>query len=294
MKTHHLAAAILFAAAALPAQPIIAQLSGLANPAYVVNFGANLFPNFTPVADDFPPLVVTHARYFTTGVSNNLVGGFLTNDPAWGQPNTMSIQFPLPITDVSFVYHQIGTYAPSTIRALLSGTVVDSFTGSWNQSQPNNYFGFLNTVCDEVQIDFVGDFNVDTVAFNSTSPLDAQCVTWNGSGVNPVGFSCATLPVLGTTWQGAIAVAPNTVASVLAYADAGFLPAPVPLFGGELLIDPSGGSATFTGLGSYSLAIPSSSSWIGVAVTFQAFRLDVVGLSLQIVPLNANQLVLGI
>src|SRR5262245_61518630 len=74
------------------AQAIIAQSSGLTNPSHVIDFGANLFPNFTPITTQFTGITVTHARYFTTGTSNNLFGGFLTNDFS-GSPNTLSIKF---------------------------------------------------------------------------------------------------------------------------------------------------------------------------------------------------------
>ncbi|HZT56727.1 MAG TPA: hypothetical protein VFA35_10900, partial [Burkholderiaceae bacterium] len=108
MRSLHLVAAAALLAAPVQSQAIIAQSSGLSNPDAVIDFGANLFPNFTPVTTQFAGVVLTHARYFTTGVSNNLVGGFITNDPAIGNPNTLRIQFVQPITDVSFVYHQIG------------------------------------------------------------------------------------------------------------------------------------------------------------------------------------------
>src|SRR5205814_10623611 len=101
------------------AQAIIAQTSGLANPGRVIDFGANLFPNFTPVSTQFPGITITHARYYTTGVSNNLVGGFITNDPAVGPPNTLRIVFAAPITDLTFVYHQISTASPSNFRAMM-------------------------------------------------------------------------------------------------------------------------------------------------------------------------------
>ena len=147
------------------AQAIIAQPSGLASPQHVIDFGANLYPNFTPVTTQFAGITLTHTRYFTTGVSNNLVGGFLTNDGS-GLPNTLKIQFASPIHDLSFVYHQIGMSIPSNFRAMLAGVTVDSFSLLWNQNQSNNYFGFTNVVFDELQIDFDVDFNLDTLAFN--------------------------------------------------------------------------------------------------------------------------------
>ncbi len=273
------------------AQAIIAQSSGLSSPAQVIDFGAGVLPNFTPVSTQFTGILITHAAYFTTGVSNNLVGGFLTNDFT-APGSTLRIQFATPVTDLSFVYHQISTSAPSVIRAVLQGVTIDSFSGTWNQSQPNNYFGFTNTVFDELQIDFVADFNVDTLAFNPVGSVSAACVPFNGSAINPPDFSCQTLPVLGTTWQGIIATNANTVSSALVYAPSG-LAAPSPLFVGELLIQVSPSPIAFGGVGSYSWPLPSASIWAGSVFTFQGVRLDVVGGTPTYVLLNAMQLVVG-
>jgi hypothetical protein len=272
------------------AQQIIAQTSGLASPARVIDFGANLFPNFTPITTEFAGISVAHARYFTTGTSNNLVGGFLTNDFT-GPPNTLSIRFAQTVSDVSFVYHQIGQQIPSTFRVLLQGVPVDSFSLLWNQSQPNNYFGFQQIAFDELQIDFDGDFNLDTLAFNPVG--GAACNAFNGSNVNPASFGCVTLPILGASWQTAIAAPTGTLLTAIVFAPAG-LGTPLPLFGGELLVDPSASLVAFTSPGSFALAIPPDASWVGFAMAFQGLRLELVGGSPTIVPLNAIQAVVGL
>ncbi|MFY9344410.1 MAG: hypothetical protein WAT39_18095 [Planctomycetota bacterium] len=282
--------AALVPTAGLRAQAIIAQLSGLASPSQVIDFGANLFPNFTPVSTQFAGIALTHASYFTTGVSNNLVGGFLTNDFAVGLPNTLRIVFAQPISDLSFVYHQISTASPSTIRAVLQGVTVDSFSGTWNQSQPNNYFGFTNTVFDELQVDFVADFNVDTLAFNYAS--SATCTAYNGSGINPLACSCVTLPQLGTTWQGAIATTPNTLLTALFYGPGG-ASAPIPALGGEVLIQLAPSPIGFTSAGSYALPIPAAPVWVGTTLAFQGLRLELVAGSPTIELLNGLYLVIG-
>ena len=272
------------------AQQIIAQSSGLANPGQVITFGANVLPNFTPVSNEFGGITVSHASYFTTGVVNNLVGGFLTNNFSAGLPNTLVIHFASPKTEVSFVYHQIGQQGPSVIRAVFQGVTMDSFSGLWNQYQTNNYFGFQSTVFDEIQIDFQSDFNVDTLAFSPA--FTAACNFYNGTNVNAPDFTCLTLPVLGTTWQGLIAPTPNTLLTVLAWAPGG-LASPLPLFGGELLVQLSPGPVLLTSPGSYSIAIPAAGSWTGTELVFQGLRLDLIGGNVTFVPLNAMQLVLG-
>lgn len=284
-----LALAAAFLPSTVCAQAIIAANSGLSNSTSVIDFGANVLPNFTPVSTQFPGITITHASYFTTGVSNNLVGGFLTNDSS-GQPNTLRIQFASPITDCSFVYHQISTASPSSMRAIFQGVTMDSFSGTWNQSQPNNYFGFTNTIFDTLEIDFVTDFNFDTLAI--VDPSAARCVLHNGNGLNPPDFSCATLPVLGSTWQGVIAGNANTILTFLAYAPGG-LATPTPLFGGELLIQTAPSPVAFAGFGTYSMSIPSGLGWLGTVLTFQGFRVDSVAGTPTFVPLNANDLVFG-
>jgi hypothetical protein len=240
----------------LAAQAIIAQSSGLPNPAQVVDFGVNVLPNFAPVTTQFPGITVNTAGYFTTGVSNNLVGGFLTQLPNSGSTQ-LRIQFAAPIVELSFAFHQVAVGAQTTISAVLQGAVVDSFTGSWSQYQSNNYFGFTNTVFDELRIDFAIDFNLDTLAFTPAAP-GASCTIVNGNNINPFGFVCSTLPQLGTTWQGSVAHTANTVLSALAFAPNGPA-APVPLFGGELLVDPTA-LVLFVGGPNYAFAVPAAPS----------------------------------
>lgn len=293
MRTTPFAVLLPFALAVpLAAQHIVAATAGLTSAQHVVDFGAGLLPNFTPVSTQFPGLVITHASYFTTGTSNNLVGGFLTNHFGAGPPNTLRIAFASPIRNLSFVYHQIGTSMPSVIRAVLGGVTVDSFAGTWNQSQPNNFFGFRNRHFDELQIDFVGDFNVDDLRFDDSTGL-AACGFYNGSGANPADFSCLTTPALGSTWVGLITTTPNTALTFLVFAPFGTIPpAPLPLFGGEQLIDATGAVA-FAGLGAYTMGIPNGPGWLGTVLSFQGFRVDHIGPAVTLVPLNAQDLLMG-
>lgn len=272
----------------LAAQAIVAQPAGIANPTQVFDFGANVLPNFTPVTTQFAGLTVSHASYFTTGAVNNLVGGFLTNDFTAGPPSTLRIQLAQPVVDTSFVFHQVAMET-TTMRAFLQGAQVASFSGSWNQFQANNHFGFANTLLDELRIDFVSDFNFDTLAVRAAG---AVCSPRNGSGVNPSDFACATLPRLGTQWLGTVAMNGNSLLSVLAYGYGGFGP-PLPLFGGELLLSPSAPLLTFTGSGSHGFAIPPSPGFVGVSLPLQAARLDLVGGAPTIVLLNGVELIVG-
>lgn len=282
-------AAIVLPSPSIAAQPIIAQSSGLTNPDHVIDFGANLFANFTNITTQFAGITVRHAAYFTIGASNNLVGGFLTNNFA-GQPDTLSIRFGAPIHDLSFVYHQIGTAGPSTFRAVLRGTTVASFSNTSTQSQPNNYFGFRNVVFDELQLDFVVDFNVDTLAFND---VDATCAFRNGSGINPPDYTCTAPPVLGGNWQGTIATNVNTLATLIAFAPGGPHPG-LPFRGGELLMQLTPAPIVLTVPSAFSLPVSAARAGLGAMLTTQGLRVDNVGATPTLVLLNALDLVLGV
>lgn len=273
----------------MSAQPIIAQNSGISNPDHVITFGANLYLNFTPITTQFSGIVVAHASYFTTGVATNLVGGFLTNDGS-GSPDTLRIVFASPIQDLSFVYHQVGTFQSSIFRAMLGGSVVDSFTNFSTQSQLNNYFGFQNIVFDELQIDFVADFNLDTLAYND---VNASCSFRNGSGINPAAYNCTSLPVLGTNWTSVITTTPNTVTTLIAIALGGGHPG-IPYLGGEILVQLTPDLIFIETPGSYAIAVPNFPFLLGQSITAQGVRVEAIGPAQIAVLLNAVDLVLGV
>jgi hypothetical protein len=281
-------AMLLVFAPVVSAQAVIAQPTGLANPNQTITFGANLYTNFSTITNQFPGITVTHAAYFTTGVSNNLVGGFLTNNFS-GLPNTLKIVFATPIKDLTFVYHQIGQQMPSQFRAVLAGSTVFSFNYLWNQSSPNNYFGFSNIVFDELQLDFDGDFNVDTLAFNLAP---GTCTTRNGSNVNPIGYVCVTTPSIGTNWQANIPFNANTLTTFLALAPGGPHPG-FPYLSGEVLVQLVPMPILFEAPGSFSFFIPSDPGLLGLQAATQGFRVDLVGPTQTIVLLNAIDLVIG-
>lgn len=181
LRTPLLLALLLGATSSAQAGHIIAQPAGLASPDVVEDFGAFLFSNFTPITNQFPPLVFSHTAYFTTGVSNNLAGGFLTNDFSGG-PNTFTIHFNQLVSDVSFVYHQISTAQPSVFRVYLGGVLVDSFSHTGDQFDPDNYYGFTDLLFDEVQVDFVSDFNIDEVAYKLAGGTGTAVCFGDGSG----------------------------------------------------------------------------------------------------------------
>ena len=252
----------------------------------MIDFGSNVLPNFTPVTTQFPGVTISHASYFTTGSINGISGGFLTNNYAAGQPNTLSIRFAAPISAVSFVYHQVGASRATVYRAMLSGVTVWSFSELSNQNQTNNRFGFTGLVFDEVQLDFDTDFNLDTITYND---LGAACATMRNAVVpNPAAYTTTQRPVVGGPWQAQIATATGTIGTYVAFAFGGQDPGTVTPFGRQL-VQPFPSPLVVAVPGNVSVAIPNRPEWLGYAFTTQGIRLDPAG----IVLLNAIDLIAG-
>ncbi len=118
----------------------------------------------------------------------------------------------------------------------------------------------------------------------------ASCTLRTGSGVNPTGFDCTTLPVLGTTWETSVATTPNTVATAVGLSVG---PAQQLFPFGELLISLTPSPLFVQGLGNHAVRIPNSSSFLGVTLATQGFRVDMLRGGAALVPLNAQDLSLG-
>ena len=119
----------------------------------------------------------------------------------------------------------------------------------------------------------------------------ASCSLFNGSGVNPTVCSCATAPVLGTTWNLAVTPAANTVLTLL-FASVAALPVPVPLFGGEALIAPPAVDLG-AGLGLHAVALPADPQLAGFSLFLQGLRLNNGPSGLQIELTNGQFASLG-
>ncbi|HEX5051275.1 MAG TPA: hypothetical protein VFZ65_05850 [Planctomycetota bacterium] len=120
----------------------------------------------------------------------------------------------------------------------------------------------------------------------------ASCTLRNGTGINPVVCSCATLPVLGTNWD--IDVTPDaTTVLTFAFAAGSPLPFPVPLFGGEALIAPPVVEIPLTGFGMHSVMLPANPMFIGFPLFVQGLRLNLVPAGLTLELTNAQDAVLG-
>ena len=150
-------------------------------------------------------------------------------------------------------------------------------------------------------------FGAPTVAFGGSVMVDADvsrilenvlerflnsasCRFRNGSGVNPIGFECVTMPVLGTTWTSLIAMTPQTTSTYLGLAVGA---AQTPLLGGEILIGFIPEPLLQQGAGTHAIPIPNVGNLLGAELYAQGFRMERNGGSLSIALLNGQQLTLG-
>lgn len=116
----------------------------------------------------------------------------------------------------------------------------------------------------------------------------AGCSERNGSGINPTGFDCTSLPILGRSWDTVVPTAGNTISTHLGLSAGA---AQTPLFGGEFLL---GASPLFVGgNGSHSIAVPNSGSLLGAVLYAQGFRLDSVRAGASLTMFNGQTVTLG-
>lgn len=132
---------------------------------------------------------------------------------------------------------------------------------------------------------------IDNVAIVLHGVTQAACGLRNGSNLNPVECHCLSLPVLGANWNIDTDAGPNTL---LTFVMVAFNPAPIPmpLLGGEVLIDTN--AISLPGYGVHNFAVPNSQVWIGLRLFLQGFRYDATGPTMHIALLNAIDATLGI
>jgi hypothetical protein len=115
--------------------------------------------------------------------------------------------------------------------------------------------------------------STNQAAFFTGSTSAAACIPFNGTGINPTGFACASNPVLGMNWISTIPTAPATIET---YLGIGGTPAVIPFLGGEILIGlvPSFFVPSNPAPGMHSILIPNLSSLFAVSLPTQGFRVD--------------------
>lgn len=128
----------------------------------------------------------------------------------------------------------------------------------------------------------------------------ASCAFRNGSGANAADFTCASAPVLGSTWSSGIELAPSlgqeTVATAVLLGLGGSVDGIFVLGGQELLVLPPYrfDTALGAGAGGHALDIPADPVLAGVLLHSQGVRFEQsASLGVVAILLNAQDLILG-
>ena len=124
--------------------------------------------------------------------------------------------------------------------------------------------------------------------FFRVTPGAASCAIRNGTGINSLGFDCATLPVLGTTFTTTIPTTGNVLTAAQVALAPQPMPLPIPGFAGEALIAFS--SVRVPGFGSHDLVLPANNAFTGLTFFMQGFALDS---NTQVVFYNAIDAIVG-
>lgn len=99
----------------------------------------------------------------------------------------------------------------------------------------------------------------------------AACVVRNGTGVNPVDYSCNAPPVLGGNLDTKIATPPGTVATMVLLASGGNTP-PLQSPFGDLLVSFTSPTIQWVQLGSHVAPLPNVPALAGIVIASQGFR----------------------
>jgi hypothetical protein len=183
-------AALLFSSVA-QAQIINDAFSGLSSPVSTVTFSELSFGNGAPISNQFAPYGVTFSpgAYYDPqpgAFSTPSIGNY--SSPGGTPFNVFSITFGQAIngTAMNFITN-VGT---SLFEALLGGKVVSSFTANTSAFRYSKWYGFDNTVLDEVRLSPGGTGNfmlLDNVQLGSSTVPEPSSVALIAAGLLAVG-----------------------------------------------------------------------------------------------------------
>jgi hypothetical protein len=146
----------LLAQAPLQAIPITGSPVGLASPGTTITFSEVVLASGTPIANQYSAFGVTFSNVTynpqpgTTGpnVNDPNAGNFILANPAL---NPFSIMFNQAQTAADFA---LVTNPGSTtlFQSFLGGNPVESFSVPTDFTSPNNFFGFTNSLFNEIRV----------------------------------------------------------------------------------------------------------------------------------------------
>jgi hypothetical protein len=162
------AIASIFAIAPLKATPITGSpFTGFVSPDVSIDFEAGAIADNVFITTQFSGVNFTGGAWgmTTSSFGQNAVARHLRN---LGGGSPTAILFDNNVTDAGFNWQtNTGT---TTFSAFLDNVFVEDFTVATNTSNPNNFFGFENSLFDEIRISInilPQGFELDNLQFNS-------------------------------------------------------------------------------------------------------------------------------
>jgi hypothetical protein len=166
----------------------IRNTTGITNPGQVIDFDERVFPQDTPITNQYSGVFGPEGATFITRTPTpgfdtfyyytapipavppfpNIVGQNIANFPSTASaltpsPYTFSIVFDQP--QIAAAFALVTNAGSSVFRALLSGVLVEtSLPQMTDTTSPNNFYGFQNIVFNEIEV---------TVTI-TTPPIDAS------------------------------------------------------------------------------------------------------------------------
>jgi len=128
---------------------------GLANPANTITFDEFSFSARTPLNNQYVSRGVTFSNLFSAnfspGIFHNISGTSAANFNSAGFIfNPITIRFLQQQTAAAFSF--VTNSGSSTFQSYLNGALVETFDASTNRGSSRNFYGFSNSLFDEIRI----------------------------------------------------------------------------------------------------------------------------------------------
>lgn len=151
---HILPAVLLMFAGAAVATPI-SNSTGLSNPGRIIDFNSNGLAQNAPLDNAYANQGITFSNLFQdssySGSFPNTSGGDAINFGQGTYP-PFTISFAQAVNEAAFVLVTNGSSTPSVIESYLNGALVETASVFSSTSNTNDYFGFSNSLFDEIKV----------------------------------------------------------------------------------------------------------------------------------------------